>query len=319
METTGPAHGILTSALRECAAAKFSGALRIHGQPGGILSVSDGRISGCETSGAPSLEVILLRSGRVSVADWDAAFTASAVNGRPMIVELVERQLLGAGEAEALLRTALADAIFALVSGRIDRWEQVHAAECPLPLTPAAGSGWLLNEAMRRRQVLAAFPVPVARPQDRITAGPAAARGAADPGQAEILALADGRRTARDLAFALGRGLYETLLRLARLQAATMVLVSSPAREPGQRAAAPPDDSAADQMATGLPRRRKDGPLPSRSGEPERRNLIASIQALLPRSDGSRGTDGALPPGKIRQLARMAQYRRWAPFRGRQE
>src|SRR5579863_2155862 len=143
METIGPADGILTGVLRECAAAKFSGALRIDGQPGGIIYFADGRISGCETAGAPSLEVILLRSGRVSVPDWEAAFTAAAVGGRPMMAELVERQLLGAGEAEALLRTALADALFALVSGRVNGWKEAPAAECLLPLTPAVGSGWL--------------------------------------------------------------------------------------------------------------------------------------------------------------------------------
>ena len=292
METTSPADGILTGVLREWAAAKFSGALRVDGQPGGIIYFADGRISGCETSGAPSLEVILLRSQRISVPDWEAAFTAAAVGRRQMMAELVERHLLGAGEAEALLRTALADAIFALVSGRIDGWAEAAGTECPLPLTPAVGSGWLLNEATRRGQALASFPVPVARAQDRIAAVPAAARGPVGPGQAGILALADGRRTARDLAFALGRGLYETLLQLARMQAANVVLVSPPARGPGRPAAAV-RDSEEDRTATGLPRRRKDSPVPPRPGEPGRRNFVASIQALLPRSDGSRLPGGA--------------------------
>ena len=94
METTGPADSVLTDVLRERAAAKFSGALRADGRPGGLIHFVDGRISGCETSGAPSLEVILLRSQRVSVSDWEAAFTAAAVGGRQMMVELVERDVL---------------------------------------------------------------------------------------------------------------------------------------------------------------------------------------------------------------------------------
>jgi hypothetical protein len=212
-----------------------------------------------------------------------------------MMAELVERHLLGAGEAEALLRTALADAMFALVSGRIDGWAEAPAAEYLLPLTPAVGSGWLLNEAIRRRQALAAFPAPVARAHDRIAAGPAAARRPAVRGEAGILALADGRRTARDLAFARGRGLYETLLQLARMQAANVVLVSPPTQRPGQRAAAIPGVQAEDETATGLPRRRKDIPGPPRSGEPGRRSLVASIQALLPRIDGGKVPGGALP------------------------
>jgi hypothetical protein len=296
MKTTVPADGMLTDVLKERAAAKFSGPLRVDGQPGGIIYFHGGRISGCETSGAPGLEVILLRSHRVSVSDWEAAFTAAAVARRQMMVELVGRELLGAGEAEALLRTSLADAMFALVSGQIDGWAEAPAAECLLPLTPAVGSGWLLGEATRRMQVLASFPLPAARAQDRVAAVPTAARGPAGPGQDEILALVDGRRTVRDLAFALGRGLYETMLQLARMQAANVVLVSSSRQEPGQRAKAVPDSKEDNRTVTGLPRRPKDSSNPPRSGEPGRRNWVASIQTLLPRMDGNRTPDGALPP-----------------------
>jgi hypothetical protein len=296
METTGPADGTLTDLLRDRAAAKFAGALRVDGRPGGTIFFADGRITACETSGAPSAEVILLRSQRVAVSDWDAAFTAAAVDGRAMAAELVDRELLGAGELEALLRTTLADAVFALANGHIDGWTEAPAAECLLPLVPAVGSGWLLNEAMRRRQVLASFAEPAApaepaarapRARDRIAAGPAAARALLGPGQDEILALVDGRRTARDLAFALGRGLYETMLQVARMQAADVVLVRSSPEEPGPRAEAVPDGNEGDRTPTGLPRRRKDRPSPPRSEAPGRRNLAASIRMLLPRSDGN--------------------------------
>ncbi len=171
METTGPVDNWLTDVLRDRAAAKFTGALRVDGQPGGMIFFADGRISACATSGAPSAEVILLRSGRVAVSDWEAAFAAAAVAGREMTAELLARELLGAGELEAVLRTALADAMFALASGRIDGWTEAPAAECLLPLAPPVGSGWLLNEAIRRSQVLASSPAPVPRARDRIAAG----------------------------------------------------------------------------------------------------------------------------------------------------
>jgi hypothetical protein len=292
METTSAVDDWLTEMLRDRAAAKFSGAVRVDGQPGGIIHFVDGRISACETSGAPGLEVILLRSRRVSVADWDAAFTAAAVGGRQIADELIDRELVGVGELEALLRTTLADAMFALASGRIDGCMDADAAESPLPLSPAVGSGWLLNEATRRRQALASFPAPVARAQDRIAAGPASARGRLGPGQDEILALVDGRRTARDLAFVLGRGLYETMLQVARMQAAGAVLVSPAGRETGRRAGAVPEGTEDDPTVAGLPRRRKDRPGPPRSGEPSRRNLAASIRMLLPRSDGNTMPEG---------------------------
>ena len=273
--------GKLADVLRQYAAARFSGVLQVDGRPGGTIYLADGGVCACETSGAPSLEVILLRSRRISESDWEAAFTAAAVAGRPMPDELVQRELLGAGEAEALLRIALADAIFALVSGRVDGWSEKPPADCLLPLAPAARSGWLLAEANRRGQVLGAFPGSAVSAHDRIAAAPGTARASRAPGQGqdELLALADGRRTARDLAFALGRGLYETMLQLSRMRADNVVVISSPwkqSRPPGRPAAAP-GAGEDDQTVTGLPRRRKERSI---------RNLTP-IRMLHPRSEGN--------------------------------
>lgn len=297
MEMTGYVDGKLADVLREYDAARFSGVLRVDGQPGGTVHLTDGRISACETSGAPSLEVILLRSRTVSEADWDAAFTAAAVGEREMTAELVDRELLGAGEVEALLRIALADAMFALVSGRVDGWTEAPAADCLLPLAPAARSGWLLAETARRGQVLASFPGPAVRAQDRIAAVPGAAQAGRvlGHGQDELLALADGRRTVRDLAFALGRGLYETMLQLARMRASNAVIIIPYDKEPpspGKPAGPVPDGAADDQTVTGLPRRRKDRQAPVRTGETSRRNFAASIRMLRPRSEGNPMPDG---------------------------
>jgi hypothetical protein len=282
---TGPVDEKLADALREYAAARFTGVLRVEGQPGGTIYLADGRISACETSGAPGLEVILLRSRQVAESDWDAAFTAAAVGERQMTNELIGRDLLGAGEIEALLRTALADAVFALVNGRVDGWTEAPAADCLLPLTPAAREGWLLNEAARRRQVLASFGESAVSAQDRIAAGPGAAREGRvlGPGQGEILALADGRRTARDLAFALGRGLYETMLQLARMRAGDVVIVNSPGVSP--------HGAGDDRTGAGLPRRRKDRPASPRMAEAGRRGLTAGIRLLRPRSEGNTVSD----------------------------
>jgi hypothetical protein len=287
METTGPADGKLADALRQYAAASFSGVMQVEGQPGGTIYLSGGRISACETSGAPSLEVLLLRSRRISESDWDAAFTAAAVGNRQLTAELVGRELIGAGELEALLRVALADAMFALVSGQVDGWAEAPPIDCLLPLTPAARSGWLLAEATRRSQALAAFP-PAVSAQDRIAAAPGTARPGR--GQDAILALADGRRTPRDLAFARGRGLYETMLQLATMRAGHLVAISPSGREPSSPPAlgdATRDGEAEDdRTVTGLPRRRKDRPASPRGGEASRRNLT-SIRMLRPRADGN--------------------------------
>lgn len=285
MDTTGTPAGRLADALREYTAGEFSGALRVDGRPGGMLYFAGGGISGCETSGAPGLEVILLRSGRVTEAEWDAAFTAAAIAGRPLTDEVVERGLLGAGEAEALLRTALADAVFALLSGPVTGWVTEPAADCALPLIPAARPGWLLGEATRRARVLASFAGPLIGPADRVTpAGPA-------PGLADrnVHALLDGRRSVRDLAFAQGHGLYATVLQLTRMRKAGLVTVSAP----GERAAAPvpaaaltADGDGTGSTDAGLPRRRKDSPGSHRAAESGRRIFTPGIRLLRPRSEG---------------------------------
>jgi Domain of unknown function (DUF4388) len=292
MAAASPVYDELADALRQYAVANFSGVLQVDGRPGGTIYFSSGRISACETSGAPSLEVVLLRSRQIAEADWDAAFTAAAVGERQITAELVGRELISAGELEALLRIALADAMFALLSGQVNGWLEAPQADCMLPLTPSAQSGWLIAEATRRGQVLAAFPGPALSAQDRITAAPGAGRSGyrLGPDQDAILTLADGRRTARDVAFALGRGLYETMLELARMRAGNVVVITPHGKEslpPGLPVSAAPDDGADDRTVTGLPRRRKDRAAAApRAGDTGRRNLTA-IRMLWPRSEGN--------------------------------
>jgi hypothetical protein len=285
VDTTGTPAGRLGDALREYAAAEFSGALRVDGRPGGILYFADGGISGCETAGAPGLEVILLRSGRVTEADWDAAFTAAAIAGRPLTDEMIRSGLLGAGEAEALLRTALADALFALLSGAVSGWVMEPDADCALPLVPAARPAWLLGEAARRARVLASFAGPPIGAADRITPAAAPSR----PSARGLYPLLDGRRSVRDLAFAQGRGIYETVLELTRMRTAGLIAVAEPAdRTPTFTPAAAPvsDDEGAGAPAAGLPRRRKEIPGSHRAAESGRRIFTPGIKLLRPRSEG---------------------------------
>jgi hypothetical protein len=300
MGMTDPGNAQLGDALRRHAAAGHSAVLRVAGRPGGTIYLTDGQIAGCETPGAPSLEVILLHSGRVTESDWNAAFTAAAVLDRPLPAVLVERELLGAGEAEALLRTALADAVFAVVTGRVDGWAEAPAAPCALPLSPAAQAGWLLGEATRRSQVLASIPGPALSAQDRIATGRGTGPGTerADrglsPRQRDLLALADGRRTPRDLAFARGRGLYETMLELTRMRAAGMVGFSSagPESTASHRPSGTAPGETDDRGAWGLPLRRRDRAGSARAAETGIRSFAANIRMLRPRSEGN-----ALPGG----------------------
>jgi hypothetical protein len=290
----GPADGQvgpLGTALADCAAAGFSGVLQVIGAPGGTIHLTAGGVAAIETPWSPSAEVILLRSGRVPEADWEAAYVAAAVARGPMRAELLSRGLVGAGELEALLRVTAADAMFAFAAGFVDTCRAEAAApECALPLDPAAEASGLMAEALRRTQVLAAFPDPPVHARERVMAAPGATRPGTTlgGGRDEVLALADGRRTARDIAFALGLGLYVTLLRLARMRAEGLLAPAAPGVPPGPGAGGHrPEAAGGDGETAGLPRRQRDRVIqPPQAGGPGKRPLPAALRLLRPRADG---------------------------------
>jgi hypothetical protein len=108
----------------------------------------------------------------------------------------------------------------------------------------------MLAEAERRMGVLASLPFPPG--QDRVSAAPGAVSADArlGDGRDEILALADGRRTPRDIAFALGRGVYATTLQLAAMREAGLLL-TVPHRTMPPR----PAPAGLPHRTRGLPRR----------------------------------------------------------------
>jgi hypothetical protein len=261
---------VLQQLLLDCAAQRRSGVLRVIGEPGGTIYLAGGQVTAIHTPGAPDPEVILLRSGRVPEPGWSAAFAAAAAS-ETMSAELVRRKLVGAGELEAVLRLALADGMFALAAGQADDCH-LEPAEVGslLPLDPGAQAGWLLAESHRRTQTLAALPAPIAHDRDRFSPVPGAWTPRASPGdgQAEIVALANGRRTARDMAFVLGRGVYAVTLQLARMREAGILAVASsrdpdrlgaPALDlvPGGADGGPDLSSGGPGAAPPLPRRRR--------------------------------------------------------------
>jgi hypothetical protein len=280
--------GPVREALMVCAAAGMQGVLRVTGNPGGVIHLIDGRVAAIETPGAPSPEVLLLRSHRVTESGWDAAFAAAAASGGRMSAELIARKMIGSGELEALLRTALADAIFVLANGTVQDYRaEPGPVDFVLPLEPGAEPDELLAEASRRMRVVASLPVRYYR--DQIVALPDAARSGSRLGdvQDEILALANGRRTPRDLAFATGRGVYATMLQLARMhQAGLLATGSSLASEVVRRE--PGHPALGDQTQAGalLPRRQRDLSVsPRHRRMPGRaRELRTSLGLLRPRS-----------------------------------
>jgi hypothetical protein len=187
-----------------------------------------------------------------------------------------------------MLRLALADALFAIAAGSIDGY---HLANPPgstrLTLPGGVPAGELLAEAARRLEVLDTFPNPISPDRDLVVyvqGGPSSGV-VPGPGQREILALANGRRTARDIAFALGRGVYAVTLEIDRMRGAGLVLIDpGTVRVPPYLglAGAAGDPYPPAPGPGGLPRRRRGStaaPAPPPPAQPDRNALMRLLRA----------------------------------------
>ncbi|MEI5103193.1 MarR family transcriptional regulator [Streptomyces sp. PmtG] len=274
-------HGLLARTLARCEADEVTGQVRAHGRPGGVFHLGRGRVVAVESPGAPGVEVLLLRSGRLSDREWADALAGGAPAGCPGAA-LVARGVVGAAELRVLRVLALRDAVFAVLAGRITACATAAAAGPGLAslggsegsedpgaepgADPGVGPGVeparLLGEAARRLAALAALSTAVLPDRHRLApASAAAARVDRLPAaRREILFLADGRRTARDIAFVSGRGVYPVTVEASRMLADGLLVRARPGpaavglavpgpgapvlgrRAPGERAPAPTVD-----------------------------------------------------------------------------
>ncbi|KAB2343684.1 hypothetical protein [Actinomadura rudentiformis] len=212
--------GILSSALKRRAQDRFSGTLRIDGGQDGTVTMAEGLVIAAATPASPGPESLLLRSGRISDDEWTEAFAAAAPTGR-MPAELVDRQLVGPAGLQVLTQVAVMDAVFAMALCGVQTCTALPAGDDDLaPLLPAEPGievDRLLRETTRRLITAAEWrPLGLgfhSRPQ------PAHER--ADPpvneSRADVLAKVNGRRTVRDIAFVLGRGIFSVMNDLAVL------------------------------------------------------------------------------------------------------
>ncbi|MFD0686255.1 hypothetical protein [Actinomadura fibrosa] len=210
--------GILLSAVVRWGRQRFSGTLRLDGTPGGTVTMRDGLVVAAATPVAPGPEPLLLRSGRISEADWSAAFTAGAPDGR-LAAELVERGLLGTAGLEVVTQTAVFDAVFAMaLCGVRTCTAEPTGTPPPLPAEPGVDAERLVRETTRRLATTETWQSFGLTVHGRARALPAGA-SATPVGAARraVLDRANGRRTPRDIAFALGRGLYSVMTDLATL------------------------------------------------------------------------------------------------------
>ncbi|GGO88497.1 hypothetical protein [Wenjunlia tyrosinilytica] len=214
--------------LLELRAEHYSGTVQVSGAPGGAIHMRNGLVAAVETPGAPTAETALLKSGRIDDEAWLAARAADREGGR-LGAELVSRGFVGAAELEVICTAAVFDGAFAMALGTPGGWE---VTERTPTIVTAAGiePRRLMEETSRRVAVLSRLwgpPSELARVRVRPVppVGPssgAVAQALADRHQ-DIIAGVNGRRTARDIAFALGRGLYPVMLDLVRMEAQGLV------------------------------------------------------------------------------------------------
>jgi hypothetical protein len=168
------------------------------------------------------VEAILLRSGRISEDDWTAALRDGAESGQ---AGLVARGVVGAAALQVTAMMVVLDSAFAIAIGEVDECSvDDDTAEVPLPLVGGLVPTDLLRETGRRLDALASLPFSPYRERFR----PVGDVPLSD-GWREIVSRANGRRSARDIAFSVGRGIYPVTVEVARMvSAGVLEVVAAP-------------------------------------------------------------------------------------------
>lgn len=221
--------------LTRARAARVTGSLHVEGNPGGVIVLRDGQVLVVESPGAPGVQALLIHSGRIGDARWaqdngllDRAATASSIGSAHLqVVQVMANQ----------------DALFAILAGSIGECliYPSRAAD-QLPAHWGDDPSELMTAAVRKLSSLAALPAHIMPSRERLVPVPQAASIVDRDSEARdttairdsILRHADGRRTARDIAFLTGRSLYPVAVEMSRMLAEG--LLEEPPASPG------PDD-----------------------------------------------------------------------------
>lgn len=205
-------------ALLRCHAEGVTGILRVLGNPGGSFHLRKGVVIAVDSPGAPGAEALLLRSGRISEEDWVAALHNGNLGG------------VGSVELQVVAMTAAQDGAFAVTEGDLDGLDiEVPVPETPLPVADGIDPHELLRETARRLDALAALPFALSPYRERVVPVPGIEPTALSALRLEILAHANGRRSARDIAFAIGRSVYPVTVEISRMLGAELLAIAQDA------------------------------------------------------------------------------------------
>ncbi|MFE6335681.1 hypothetical protein ACFVOK_21115 [Streptomyces sp. NPDC057798] len=234
----------------------------------GTLYLAQGRVVHAESPAAPGLDVLLTAHGTLDTAVWqDAVTRADDLHGAARL--LVESGRLTPGTLELCHLGALYDAAyFALAPssapGRF-RYGTGHWLGPVRPVPVAA----VERETLRRRDLLhRIWPDPGTDSAPLTRADPPRAPAALTARQRAVVALLDGARTATDIARALGRPAFHTLVDIRRLAAAGVLAPRPPHPTPARPQH--PDREPTPQRPHPEPADREPTPQRTRTEPPDR-------------------------------------------------
>ncbi|MFH8800661.1 transcriptional regulator [Streptomyces sp. NPDC017936] len=218
------AAGAVSPMLTRLAADRATGVLE---RERGALHLVEGRVVHAESPFAPGLDVLLSARGTLDAAVWrEAVERADEEHGAARA--LIDSGRIGRGALEVCHLGALYDAAyFALAPSSTPGRFRYGTGHWFGALRPVAVDA-LERETLRRRALLhRLWPDPLPDTAPLLRSEPVAAPGLTAR-QGAVLALVDGVRTASDIARALGRQAFATLVEVRRLAAAGVVTAQFP-------------------------------------------------------------------------------------------
>ncbi|MEU7782749.1 hypothetical protein [Amycolatopsis sp. NPDC049159] len=295
-----PSFDFLARALRACRAEGTTGSLYLAGRPGGVFHLREGAVG---SPGAPGPDALLLRSGRIREDDWSAVLRA---DGTASLGDLLGGGI-GAAELRLVATAAAQDSAFAVVAGTIHEYAvDRDLLDVPVPVSPGRDVDRLLPETRRRIDAPASLPTPVSPYRERLVPVPAAP--ATNRRRRDIVACANGRRCARDIAFLLGRNVFPVTVEVSRLVGdgpPAAVALPAATRSRGQRRRGGP---AAVRLQV-LPRcsaasapgraRTPTNPRPGEEPHVDRDAPVTELNALRRRVSGVSGGYLAVTPSRL--------------------
>jgi hypothetical protein len=255
------------------------------GTPGGSFHFRKGLVIAVDSPGAPGAEALLLRSGRVSEEDWTAA-VREGVETRSHRAELAARGNIGSTELQVVAMMAAQDGAFAVAAGDVEEHvvDDVLSTDVLLPVVRGVDAEELLRETTRRLAALAALPCAVSPHRERVVPAPGVdlSTRLLTAERREILTHATGRRSARDIAYAVGRSVYPVTVEVSRLLGEELLVLAAttPVSRASLTSLRPRHPSAAVPDAVPEPDLPRREPGPSNAPEDQHRARSSGWQAL---------------------------------------